>query len=100
MNITHGLAALALAAMLNACSPAPQTEVDETSFRKETPAQAAAASEETLPPVLDAQGNELDPELAEAVRAKMEEDKAALESGESAASAPTDDGAVAADDET
>ena len=98
MNITHALAALALAAALNACSPAPTSDADEKSFRAE-PVAAAASADEKLPPVLDAEGNELDPELADAVRAKMAEDKAALEPGEDDPSAPTDDGAAASVDE-
>lgn len=98
MNITHALAALALAAALNACSPAPTSDVDEKSLRAE-PIAAAEPNDEARP-VLDAQGNELDPELADAVREKMEEDKAALEDGASDASAPTNDGAAASDDET
>ena len=97
MNITHALAALTLAAALNACSPAPTSDVDEKSLRAE-PIAAAEPNDEARP-VLDAQGNELDPELADAVREKMEEDRAALESGVDDASAPTDDGAPSEDGE-
>ena len=99
MRIVPALAALATAALLSACSPTAQADADEKAMRAETPAMAEQAEEKAMP-VLDAQGNELDPELADAVRAKMEEDKAALESGVDDASAPTDDGAVASEDET
>lgn len=99
MNSKHGLAVLTLVAALTACSPAAQTDADEKSFRAETPAQAEVAAEKPMP-VLDAQGNELDPELADAVRAKMEEDKAALVPGEGDASPPTDNGAAASNNET
>ena len=92
-------AALATAALLSACSPTAQADADEKAMRAETPAMAEQAEEKAMP-VLDAQGNELDPELADAVREKMEEDKAALEDDQSDASAPTDDGAVASEDET
>ena len=99
MHSNRIFACVALASLLAACSPAATTEADEKSFRAEA-AKEASANEDNLPPVLDAQGNELDPELADAVREKMKEDKAALESGGDDASAPTDDGAVASDDET
>ena len=99
MRIVPALAALATAALLSACSPTAQADADEKAMRAETPAMAEQAEEKAMP-VLDAEGNELDPELADAVREKMEEDKAALEDGASDASAPTDDGAVASDDET
>ena len=98
MTSRHGLAVLALVAALSGCSPAAQTDADEKSFRAEP--IAAADPSEAQPPVLDAQGNELDPQLADAVRAKMEEDQAAPESGGDDASAPTDDGVAASDDET
>ena len=97
MRTVSALAGLAVATLLGGCSPT-SSDADEKSFRAEA-AAAAASSEETLPPVLDAEGNELDPQLADAVRAKMEEDKAALESGENDASAPSDAGAPAEDDE-
>ena len=99
MRIVPALAALATAALLSACSPTAQADADEKAMRAETPAMAEQAEEKAMP-VLDAQGNELDPELADAVREKMEEDKAALEDGASDASAPTDDGAATSDDET
>ena len=99
MRIVPALAALATAALLSACSPTAQADADEKAMRAETPAMAEQAEEKPMP-VLDAEGNELDPELADAVREKMEEDKAALEEGENDASAPTDDGAAASDDET
>ena len=99
MRIVPALAALATAALLSACSPTAQADADEKAMRAETPAMAEQAEEKAMP-VLDAQGNELDPELADAVREKMEEDKAALEDDQSDASAPTDDGAVASEDET
>ena len=99
MRMVPALAGLATAALLSACSPTAQNDADEKSFRAESPA-VAAQNEEKLPPVLDAQGNELDPELADAVREKMDEDKAALESGREDASAPTDAGAAASEDET
>ena len=98
MRTVSALAGLAIATLLSACSPAPVSDADEKSFRAE-PVAAAEPSEEKLP-VLDAQGNELDPELADAVREKMEEDKAALEAGADDSSAPTDDGAAASDDES
>ena len=97
MRIVSALAGLAAATLLSACSPT-SSDADGKSFRAEA-AAVAAPSEETLPPVLDAEGNELDPQLADAVRAKMEEDKAALESGENDASAPSDSGAPVAEDE-
>ncbi len=95
MRIVSTLAGLAAATLLSACSPT-SSDADEKIFRAEA-AAVAAPSEETLPPVLDAEGNELDPQLADAVRAKMEEDKAALESGENDASAPSDSGAPVAE---
>ena len=93
------LAGLATAALLSACSPVAQSDADEKAMRAETPAMAEQAADKPMP-VLDAEGNELDPELADAVREKMEEDKAALEPGADDASAPTDDGAAASDEET
>ena len=93
------LAGLAAATLLTACSPAASSDADEKSFRAEA-AAAAEPSEEKLAPVTDAEGNELDPQLADAVRAKMAEDKAALENGENDASAPSDTGAPAAEDAT
>ena len=99
MRMVPALAGLAAAALLSACSPTAQNDADEKAIRAESPAMAEQAMEKPMP-VLDAQGNELDPELADAVREKMDEDKAALESGGDDASAPTDAGAVASDDET
>ena len=99
MRMVPALAGLATAALLSACSPTAQSEADEKAIRAESPAMAEQAMEKPMP-VLDAQGNELDPELADAVREKMDEDKAALESGREDASAPTDAGAVASEDET
>ena len=92
-------AGLATAALLSACSPTAQSEADEKAMRAETPAMAEQAEKKAMP-VLDAEGNELDPELADAVREKMEEDKAALEADADDSSAPTDDGATTGDDET
>lgn len=97
MRTVSALAAVSIASLLSACSPAT-SDADEKSFRAES-AAAAAPNEEALPPVLDAEGNELDPQLAEAVREKMAEDKAALEGGENDASAPSDAGVPAEDDE-
>lgn len=97
MRTVSALAAVAIATLLSACSPAASS-ADEKSFRAEAAASAVPNDEEQQP-VLDAQGNELDPQLADAVREKMEEDKAALGSGEGDASAPSDTGAPAADDE-
>ena len=99
MRMVPALAGLATATLLSACSPTAQSDADEKAMRAESPAMAEQAMEKPMP-VLDAQGNELDPELADAVREKMEEDKAALEDDQSDASAPTDDGAVASEDET
>lgn len=99
MRSVLALAGLATATLLSACSPAAQSDTDEKAMRAETPAMAAQAEEKAMP-VLDAEGNELDSELADAVREKMEEDKAALESGAEDASAPTDDGAATSDEET
>ena len=99
MRMVPALAGLATAALLSACSPTAQSDADEKAMRAESPAMAEQAMEQPMP-VLDAQGNELDPELADAVREKMEEDKAALEGNLDDASAPTDDGAAASDDET
>ena len=94
------LAGLATATLLAACSPAAQSDADEKALRAEAPALAEQDADKELP-VLDAEGNELDPELADAVRAKMDEEKAALEgSSPDDASAPTDEGVVASDDET
>ena len=99
MRMVPALAGLATAALLSACSPTAQSEADEKAMRAESPAMAEQAMEQPMP-VLDAQGNELDPELADAVREKMEEDKAALEGNLDDASAPTDAGAAASEDET
>ena len=99
MRMVPALAGLATATLLSACSPTAQSDADEKAMRAESPAMAEQAMEQPMP-VLDAQGNELDPELADAVREKMEEDKAALEGNLDDASAPTDDGAAASDDET
>ena len=99
MRRVLALAGLVTAALLSGCSPAAQSDADEKAMRAETPAMAEQAAEKAMP-VLDAEGNELDPELADAVREKMEEDKAALEAGADDSSAPVDDGAAASDDET
>ena len=99
MRMVPALAGLATATLLSACSPTAQSDADEKAMRAESPAMAEQAMEQPMP-VLDAQGNELDPELADAVREKMEEDKAALEGNLDDASAPTDDGAAASEDET
>ena len=98
MRMVLALAGLVTAALLSACSPTAQSDADEKAIRAESPAMAEQAMEKPMP-VLDAQGNELDPELADAVREKMDEDKAALEDGGEDASAPTDAGAAASDDE-
>ena len=92
------LAGLAVASLLTACSPAASSDADEKSFRAEA-AVAAEPSEDKLPPVLDAEGNELDPQLADAVRAKMDEDNAAAEEA-AQADAVSDNSAPAADDAT
>ena len=92
------LACAALASLLAACSPAAQTDADEKSFRAETPAQAEVAAEKPMP-VLDAQGNELDPELADAVRAKMAEEQAARQSGDDP-DPSADEGGARADNAT
>lgn len=93
------LAGLAAATLLTACSPTT-SDADEKAMRAEPRAIAEKAVEKELP-VLDAQGNELPPELADAVREKMAEDKAATQSdGDTAADAPTDTGAPASNDET
>lgn len=93
MNSAHGLASLALAALLGACSPSPQSEEVR---EKSSPAETAAIvlpETETLAPVLDAEGNELDPQLADAVREHMASDQAAMEASEApdAAQEPTPD---------
>ena len=97
MRTVSALAGLAVATLLGGCSPT-SSDADEKSFRAEA-AAAAASSEETLPPVLDAEGNELDPQLADAVRAKMDEDNAAAEEA-AQADAVSDNSAPAADDAT
>ena len=99
MRMVPALAGLAAVTLLSACSPTAQADADEKAMRAETPAMAEQAEEKAMP-VLDAEGNELDPELADAVREKMEEDKAALEADADDSSAPTDDGATTGDDET
>ena len=99
MRMVPALAGLAAVTLLSACSPTAQADADEKAMRAETPAMAEQAEEKAMP-VLDAEGNELDPELADAVREKMEEDKAALEADADDSSAPTDDGATTSDDET
>lgn len=92
--------ALATATLLAACSPTAQSDSDEKSLRAEAAAVAEQDVDKELP-VLDAEGNELDPELADAVRAKMEEERAALEvASPDDASAPSDEGVAASDDET
>ena len=92
------LAGLAVVSLLSGCSPAASSDADEKSFRAET-AAAAEPSEDKLPPVLDAEGNELDPQLADAVRAKMDEDNAAAEEA-AQADAVSDNSAPTADDAT
>ena len=82
------LAGVALASLLAGCSPAASSDADEKSFRAETAAQAKPVDEPILS-VTDAAGNELDPELADAVRAKMEQDKAEL-AGADTGDAPAD----------
>ena len=100
MRMVLALTGLATATLLGACSPAAQSDADEKAMRVEAPKVAEQDAQERLP-VLDAEGNELDPELADAVREKMEEDKAALERPVADdASAPSDNGAAAIDDET
>ena len=99
MRMVPALAGLAAVTLLSACSPTAQADADEKAMRAETPAMAEQAEEKAMP-VLDAEGNELDPELADAVREKMEEDKAALEADADDSSAPTDDGATTSDGET
>ena len=100
MRMIIALAGLATATLLAACSPTAQSDADEKSLRAEAPAIAEQDADKELP-VLDAEGNELDPELADAVRAKMAEEKAALEGASpDDASAPTDEGVAASDDET
>ena len=96
------LAGLALAWLLAGCSPAASSATDETSIRAESVAAAVAEpTEEKLPPVTDAEGNELDPALAEAVRAKMDEDKAVSEAEVTAQSEdPADNSKANADDKT
>ena len=98
MRTVSALTGLAVATLLGACSPT-SSDADEKSFRAEA-AAVAQPDEQGQQPVLDAEGNELDPQLAEAVRAKMEEDKAAIEDSENDASAPSDTGVPAAEDAT
>ena len=94
------LAGLVTATLLAACSPPAQSDADEKALRADAPAIAEQDADKEQP-VLDAEGNELDAELADAVRAKMDEEKAAREgSSPDDASAPTDEGVVASDDET
>ena len=99
MRTVSALAGLAVATLLSACSPT-SSDADEKSFRAEAAAAVAQPNEQGQQPVLDAEGNELDPQLADAVRAKMAEDNAAIEDSEIDASAPSDTGAPAADDAT
>ena len=67
------LLALAGLALLAACSPAPP-QPQETGEPPRAPAAVVAEPDpEQLPPMLDGEGNELDPELADAVREKMAE---------------------------
>ena len=100
MRMIIALAGLATATLLAACSPTAQSDADEKAMRAEAPAIAEQDADKELP-VLDAEGNELDPELADAVREKMAEEKAALEGASpDDASAPTDEGVAASDDET
>ena len=78
MRTVLALAGLAAtAALLTACSPAAQSDADEKAMRAETPAMAEQAAEKPMP-VLDAQGNELDPELASGERSA--EDRTAARS--------------------
>lgn len=100
MRKVSALAGLAISALLSACSPAVSADTHEKSLRTEAIVAAAAApSEEKLAPVVDAEGNELAPELADAFRAKMEEDKAAAEDAQQATAA-VDNGAPAGNDAT
>ena len=100
MRKVSTLAGLATAALLSACSPVTSADAEEKTLRTEAVAAAAAApTEEKLAPVIDSQGNELDPVLADAFRAKMEEDKAAAEEAQQAAGA-VDNGAPAGNDAT
>ena len=67
------LLALAGLALVAACSPAPP-QPQETGEPPRAPvAVVAEPTPEELPPMLDGEGNELDPELADAVREKMAE---------------------------
>ena len=97
MRTVSALAGLAVATLLGACSPT-SSDADEKSFRAEA-AAVAQPDEQGQQPVLDAQGNELDPQLADAVRAKMDEDNAAAEEA-AQADAVSDNSAPAADDAT
>ena len=91
MKPTLALAGMALAALLGACSPAPQQSSGEDEPR---PAVAAMAEpeEQELAPVLDSEGNELDPELADAVREKLASEAPVAEREEDPDAAPADDG--------
>ena len=67
------LVALAGLALLAACSPAPPQPQDTAEPPRAPVAVVAEPTPEELPPMLDGEGNELDPELADAVREKMAE---------------------------
>jgi hypothetical protein len=90
MRIALALAGLSAAALLCACAPDPRSDADEKAMRAEPPAVVAKDEEKEMP-VFDAQGNELEPELADAVREKMEEERAAQGDGQQA-DAPANEG--------
>lgn len=82
MNATLVVAAGAALALLGACSPTAQEPTGEDEPAKTVAAMPADPVAPEPPPMLDGEGNELDPEMADALREKMEEDKAALEEAE------------------
>lgn len=82
------LQSAAVFAVLSACSPAPQQAQSNDEPRPTVAAAAAEPAERELAPVLDAEGNELDPELADAVREKMAESAGGPEAEEDPAAAP------------
>ena len=67
------LLALAGLALLAACSPTPPQPQETAEPPRAPVAVVAEPDPEELPPMLDGEGNELDPELADAVREKMAE---------------------------
>ena len=67
------LLALAGLALLAACSSAPPQPQETAEPPRAPVAVVAEPTPEELPPMLDGEGNELDPELADAVREKMAE---------------------------